>query len=467
MGIFSNIKNIFVSTNKTEEFANITVSKRDLSKDLISDYTYMPYVKSNPTDKIKQVKLYETIYETPIVNLCENVLRSGVLQIPYIITGPDEKQVEMIQKCFKDDINIKQVINGLLDARIYGYMIAEKVYYTTPRGSYKLRSIKFKKPWQFQFETDPYDNLTGLYYTTGADTYKNVNDSIYNKFVIATWPDVVFGNYYGTSEYYPIVEIVNRYNASNIMLDQAFKYLLTKPIIHYFNSQTNPEDISKVKAVVNGLSNSSVVHIPASRNAKTDNLEKDYLIEVLPDRADKEGLAPLRDEIKKLEDTIKLSLGVPLDIIGSSGTGSYARAKTQYLLYSAKVEQMQAWIEETINKQIIQPFININFGKQDEYPMFRFEETNEEVTQVKADVIQKLVTSGVIDEREEWIREYLGVPAIDEEEQAMLDESREEDIQEDVKEPEEVPAIDEEESSMLTDVLLSEEEGVNDEDIDA
>jgi len=399
MLITDRIKNIFKK-----------IEKKDLNTDLISTNEWSAnFPTGNPDDHVRSISEYQKIYDTPIVNLCENVLRAGIVQTPWIIQGEDLKLVEYIQNVY-GNLNIRALSDGLLDSRTFGYGVAEKIL-ELKNNIYEIVDIKFKKPENFQFKTDKYGSLASIRYSVTGEDFEDVN---MDKFIVSTWPGVKFGNYYGKSEYYNLYGLINRFNDNENTLQKALKFLLVKPLIHYFNSELDDDAIKKIKAAVGTLANSSLIHIPAGRNAKTDILEKDSIIEVLGNRSEPRSVDPMRSEIDREETMIKLMLGVPLDLLGTTtGGGSYARAKTQYLLYTAKVEQMQGWLEEIHNKQIITPLIKLNFREQKEYPKFKYQESDEGTTAAKASIIAELVRTGVIKGNEGWIREYLGLPESD------------------------------------------------------
>ena len=401
----------------------------------IPSYSKM-WDRSNPDDLVikygSETLAYKPISQNYIVKSAEDLLRQIALTVPYHITidnNDDNPQnqdiIEFIEDAFKKlKCNFKDFLDALLDARIYGFVVAEKVF-EVEDDKYVLKDLKFHPQEYFDIIRDEFLNIKILQYIgeSGVIDFSKPLDS----FIIGTYPYLTQGNYYGTSEYHSIRNLVKEYEDLTAMMDQGLQFIANKPIIHHFPTDRNPTITASINAAIDQLDNTSILHIEMKEildaTGKGDFKELDKL-DVLPDRASVAGLAQLREQLEKKEKLIKRSLGVP-DDMGFTDTemGSYAKAKEQGTLLVAKVERMQLWLEDIINNQIIKQLIDLNYPDCENYPIFFFEETEEEVTTEKVNNIKTLIDAGVVHPDESWIRtDYLILPEKEEIEEEIIDE---------------------------------------------
>lgn len=362
---------------------------------------------------------YKPIANNYIVKSCEDLLRQITLITPYHFTIDEQQKnaradevlefVETTLTSIKN--NFKNMLYCMLDGRVYGFFVAEKIF-IIENGKYILEEIKFHKPEYFEFIRDIYLNLQTLRYSgeSGVIDFENP----FTSFIIGTYPYLTQGNYYGVSEYQSIRNLVTEYDNLTAMLDKGLQFIACKPIIHYFAVDRDGEEINQSKSVVKQLDNYSVAHLPMKKlmgTTKEEYGELDKLV-VLDDRASTEGLKQLKQQLDKKEKNIRHSLGVPDDLgFTDTGVGSYAKAKEQGSLLVSKVERMQFWLEDIINNQIIKQLVDLNYPGFGIYPKFFFEETEEEVTTEKVNNIKTLIDARVIHPNEEWIRtDYLILP---------------------------------------------------------
>uniref|UniRef100_A0A6M3INX7 Phage head morphogenesis domain-containing protein n=1 Tax=viral metagenome TaxID=1070528 RepID=A0A6M3INX7_9ZZZZ len=116
------------------------------------------------------------------------------------------------------------------------------------------------------------------------------------------------------------------------------------------------------------------------------------------------------------------------DLVQSKGqVGSFALGKMQFttfLLVVQAIAREQAWC---LNDQLVCPLIDLNFPNAEGlYPELYFNAANTEDAEVKAKILKLLIDGGVVDKREQWVREYVGIPEMVPELAAKIEKEREE-----------------------------------------
>ena len=416
---------------------------------------------TNPDDNLScsySIKtVYDPIAKNPVVAACDELIRSAVLQIPYMFTcqnnygeHPEFEEIDNDILSFventlskMDYCSFMNVLDNLMDARKYGFVIAEKVFkFNVDMNKWCINKIKVKPVENFDFETDKYDNLTAIIYNA-PDGQMRIDN--YDKLIIASYPYIISGNYYGKSEFYEIKDDIDLLNDLECYQKQGFKYICGKPLIHAYDALSEDGGRNEINKV-NEMENWSIMHVPGMTviDEQTDKTEFRTMCEisVMDSRADSEGLVQVKEKIDEIKKDIKRKLGVPDEIgITSDQGGSYAKAKTQLNIFWSKVEKTHYWLEDIINKQLIQQLIDLNYDIPEnyQYPVMKFEETDQQVTQEKAMVIDTLIKSGVVKDWEQWIRQYLNLPEFNADDKPEEDQAPEMPSKEGSEEVEEEP----------------------------
>jgi hypothetical protein len=102
--------------------------------------------------------------------------------------------------------------------------------------------------------------------------------------------------------------------------------------------------------------------------------------------------------------------------LGSTQTGSRALGDTMFKMFLLSIESLANLIRETINKQIIEPLLELNFAEWQEMEVtVEWSNLKPEDSTVMADALQKLTTWVTYDEESEnHIRKTLGLPPLPE-----------------------------------------------------
>jgi len=97
---------------------------------------------------------------------------------------------------------------------------------------------------------------------------------------------------------------------------------------------------------------------------------------------------------------------------GAEDTGSFARAESDFDSFLLSVKQIQIELQEVVQKDIVEPLIDANWGPQERYPQFSFPEMTVEERSQLANVWSQAIQDGYVDPEIDarWLREELNVP---------------------------------------------------------
>ncbi len=106
---------------------------------------------------------------------------------------------------------------------------------------------------------------------------------------------------------------------------------------------------------------------------------------------------------------------------GDEGSGSYALGMVhndvRLDLLTSDTDQIAA----TINRQLIRPLVELNFGPEAPMPYLEFVLPKPDERKLYADVLEKLVSLGFDDVPLWWVREVFGIPAPEEGDETLRD----------------------------------------------
>ncbi len=307
----------------------------------------------------------------------------------------------------------KSLEDVVYSAMVCGFSVAEKLWESID-GRWVLRALKSHPSWNFEPEVDEWSNLQGIFHSQTGETFHP------GAFVWAVWPRIHAGNWLGQSELeairHDVLLLEKLEKAQAINTDQTVK----KAVVHTYNAVRSPEeqDISN-KAIDNALlgNKNGIVHLPATQDINLKLAASDE-IEILQDRTAPEALKQTSKIIDESKKEISRALGLPDDLGMTTATsGSWAKAQTVFNLFISRAEEVQRFVVDVVNRDIISDIIRFNFDTlPDGYkcPFWEYPELEETVSLDKADFIGKLVTSGVIDLNDsndnEWARKVVDAP---------------------------------------------------------
>ncbi|MDM7320244.1 MAG: DUF935 family protein [Fervidobacterium sp.] len=208
---------------------------------------------------------------------------------------------------------------------------------------------------------------------------------------------------------------------SFVLRDWArFLELFAQPIrIGKYHAGATQEDVNVLKQAVFNLGSDAAAVIPA---------------EMAIEFVEAGGKASSGELYHKLIQYIdkqvsKVVLGQTMTVDEGS---SYAQAKIHQEVRYDLLKADATSLAQTIQKQLIEPLVEINFGKEAQAPVFKFIVAEPEDQQAFVDNITKLVQIGV-EVPHQWIRAKLGIPEpteVEEHSMQKINETNEKEIEE-------------------------------------
>ena len=369
-----------------------------------------------------QAKKYTDILRNPVVKSALDTLIAGTFWAEGKVVAQNDYEKHPFFELMDDVIvarikqnlenlqyeTFKNVLKSMLWAGFgFGFALAELIWKKKP-GEYCLKSIKTKPSYNVTFYVDEKDNLQSIYWTPRGWFLDP------RKFLRGTWPWLQNGNYYGVSDLQCIYGDVKLLELIERLRAEGTQHLMIKTVIHHYLATGRQQNVtqSAIQAV-DSIESKSILHFPADTD-KDGKLNPQDQITVLDSRAEKQALDDVTEIINQLEKRIKRALCVSDDMgMTDVSTGSYAKSKTEFDLFLAKVEKCQEWICDLVNRQIIPKIVKYNFPEMMEgyqLPKWTFSSTEEEWDKDKLNMITVGVEAGLWGADEPWIREDLNLP---------------------------------------------------------
>ena len=403
----------------------------------------------NPDDLVgkKGLEIYRTMRRDEQIRSCLNIKKLATLSTNWIVKpGNQESDLskEMAKFCEyvlrnlksslgsdvkKDDDLSSQSVNtvtfnagsfqtnlyNILSALDYGFSLSEKIwkYYEDGpwAGKLGLVGLKTREPFGYDFCSDKHGNLIGIVPPGGWNQkLKNVKPgyAMYppSKFVIYSY-DYEFSNWYGQSDLrtahraWFCKDITIKF--MNIYLE---RYGSPTAVLKYprGKGKVSREMIRRLDDILKNMQSRSGFRIP-------DDITAELL------EATRSGESGYIKAIEKHDMSISRAILIPNKLgFGDDQGGSYALGKKHFDVFIFVIQKLRADIQETIvNEQILKPMLQFNYGEVPEelMPKFEFESLIGEDINEKAGVVKILVDAGIVDKREEWVRDYVEVPKRD------------------------------------------------------
>jgi phage gp29-like protein len=385
----------------------------------VSSYLYLtrPY-PYNPDDIIgkKGVRKYTEMARDEQIKAAMLAKQFSVIAPGWeVVPSAHEKQSEkddaedvadFVEQNFNDMAgSFDTKLIEMLSALIYGYSVAEKVFWLIDYGDYEgrvgLKELKFRNPEGFDFDMDPYGNL----YPDGVLQAQRRLPA--EKFVIYSYRKK-FSNYYGDSD---LRECYRPWWAK----DNVIKFMMIT-----LERYGEPTWVFNASGGLSGETKSLL------ENFMRDIQSKSGLI--LPDTIQADPKSPATDAgrtyipvLEYLDGLIRGALGLP-SLIGASTSekevGSLARSQTQFDLWVTLMEYIRHDVEANLNEQVIKPLVDMNFEVLDGlYPVFRFKAlTEDQKTKQFEEYLKGLSGKALTKTREDenFFRERLEMPLLSE-----------------------------------------------------
>jgi SPP1 gp7 family putative phage head morphogenesis protein len=357
------------------------------------------------------LKLYDQMMTDDKISGTFSLFKSLTLSADWEIKGGNAEHRKFVKSVMDhlQPISFLDVCHNLMDYKTYGFKVAENVW-GYRNGKQVITATKCKHSHNIKFHADQYDNLE--YFYVG---WTNVPEKRFypsrdpGKFLIAVYPYVKDGNWYGTSD---LQAVYREWWAKDLILKFRNIYLQNfgMPVVLIVYDEEMPGTLRQnlFDSCAN-IQENFQLRIPARRMDDTGDLVPYAKIEFL--EAKRPGDARYNEAISQLDTAMSRKLGIP-DKIGFSDSpgGSYNLGQTQFEVILTNIKTEHARISDIWNEQWIIPLIVANYGEQEEYPKLHWLGLTEGLTESKSKILSLLKQAAIIDGTEKWIADYLGIP---------------------------------------------------------
>lgn len=354
------------SRNPVDELYANMIEGTYFKSPLVADSYKMPYNPDDLYQKTFDYSIYEKMTNDDQVNVCLRLKKDLILGDGAQIVSTDEGQEEIIEDIesalFKDyEGNFIDDLEEILTAYDFGISITEKVFKIRESNKLGLKSLKTRHPNSWLLYQDDKGNVTKYEQRTVAG-----NIDVPKTNIIHFINDKRFQNPYGNSD------LRSAYNAwlTKTHIVRFFSIFLEKaasPIpVGKYNKNAPPGVADKILEVLKRFQTKTAITIP-------DDVEVEFL------EAKNNGDV-YHKAIHLFNMFIGRSLFVP-DLVGFTGSetggGSLALGKEQMNLFFMHILRRRSSLEDTINREIIAPIINYNWGFVEKPPVFKFKPIDE------------------------------------------------------------------------------------------
>jgi phage gp29-like protein len=347
--------------------------------------------------------------------------KAAIIHPGWTIEGDNEQQNEFVEAVFDGmEGTVEGVIRSILSAYDYGFSLHEKVYRYIEAGPFSgkigIEALRQKSPTRIDFNVDPFGKLKpmGIIQVQQTGTRKPLDPA---KFILHVYQQE-FDNYYGESD----LKAAYRFWFLKVNFFRYWGMYLEKfgiPLV--WGKVTTPTvdatDQAKFRTIVANLQAGMAAVAP-------DNLDLNFLE---PSQSGKETFAVAIDVLNV---SIARSILMPqlVGLAPQGNTGSLARAQEESDTLDMVLGGDSREVEDTLNEQLIRPLIDMNFGKMEVYPQFKFKPMREEdknaFVEAWADAVSKGAATST-PETEEHTRGLLGFPEATEAEKKKMQEPKE------------------------------------------
>lgn len=401
--IFSRVTSAFkeLTSGKTKEKELLELA-REIG--IYKDDTYERYDSEdfNPSDF--DLSVYDQMLKDGQVKAGLDIIKLSATAHGFEVSGDDEETKQYAQ-FIEDNFeqvqgNLEDTIREMLSALEYGYSCTEKVFeYDQKTGKIMLKKLKTLDPHTLRVKTNQFGDIEYVRQYIGSQKVTLPANKV-------MWfaNDRKFGNPYGHSALRQIYKhwyIKDKlYRFANIAYERYGTPLLVGHV-------QDAKDVNKMRRLlekINGLTGLAISGGDSIQAIQGNNADFIGYIEH-HDRKIMEGLL------------------VPPMLLGLSRgqSGSYALSGNQFDIFLFRLQSLQRDIKSIIEEQIIRPLVDLNFPNAKRYPSFNFRLMTQEDIEKLSRVFQLLISARVISPEEDWLRERLGFPPINEERKKAME----------------------------------------------
>lgn len=332
----------------------------------VADSYKTPYNPDELYQKSFDYSIYEKMINDDQVSVCLSLKKDLILGDGANILAQDSDQDEIVEdlnKALFEDYegNFVDDLEEILTSYEFGFSITEKIFKIREGGYLGLKSLKTRHPNSWLIYQDVHGNIEKFEQKT-SDGSKDINRNSIIHFI----NNKRFQNPYGNSD-----------------LRAAYNAWLTKLHVSrffsiYLEKAASPIPVGRYdKNSPKGFADTLLNILKKFQTKTAISIPKEVEIEFLEAKSNGEAY---HKAIHLFNMIIGRSLFVP-DLVGftggETGGGSLALGKEQMNLFFMHIIRRRNSLEETINREIIKPIINYNFGFMENMPKFKFKQLDE------------------------------------------------------------------------------------------
>lgn len=368
-----------------------------------SDYQLRPYNPSELYQKFTYT-IYDDMREDDQIFALLSLKKNLIINAGFQIQCEDEDIQEFLEWNF-EQMNFSRHLFEILSAFDYGFSLTEKIFtmQETPfGGKICLSQLKTRPPHTFEFHQDDYGDIEFIRQNNG-----NGIIDLEPKYFIHYINNAEFDNPYGNSDlnkgvytaWWSKKAIMKFWNMHLERFGNPIR------IARYEKQRLSDQERSDIISFVKNLqSNAGAV------------ISKDIEIQLLEANKNGEGFDRAIDKYNLM---IARKMLIP-DLLGLGGAetsgGSYSLGEVQFDMFLQTLEQPRHYLERLIKMEILDPLIEMNFGKNkaDAFLVFNPVSDKRKIEYAKIFLDAKQKGAINISERDEnWFREIIGMEPVE------------------------------------------------------
>jgi phage gp29-like protein len=362
---------------------------------------------ANPDDLVarKGLDVYDRMMTDAQVRMAVNYKRFAVLSADWDVLpgGPEKRDAEIADFARRSLENMSgsvvQALFGIMNALVHGYSISEMVFAPgnggRDAGRWRLEAVKPKNPRDYDFDLDPFGNITGLWLT---DENGRRSKLPLWKFVVYTYlPE--YNRPWGRSDLRPAYK---HWWSKDFLLKWWNIYLETygapTRVGKYPAGSTPASHQEDLKRVLRDIVNNTAITIP-------DDMQIDFV--TAQGEAGFEAAVEYHDR-----QIVKGILGQTLTSDEGQRVGSLALGNVHQETMEDYVTFLRRDIAETvIGEQVIRRLVDFNFAGVENYPRFVWRPRKGKVALASVSDVAALIESGLVTKNDYGIlRDRLDLP---------------------------------------------------------
>lgn len=394
---------------------------------MVPDSYRGPYNPDDVWQKTGDYSIYQEMMKDDQVNICMRLKKDLVLGAGYGFHSELEENkeiVEFLEHEFIDyhGLTFSKALEDILSSYDFGFSISEKLFEIRDDGKLSIRSIKTRHPSSWRIYQDDFGNIEKFEQNT-AKGFKDINPKALIHYTI----NEQFQNPFGQSDlracynaWFTKRQVIRYFG---IFLEKAASPL---PVARY-DKNAPQEAINDIFNAIKKLQTKTALALP-----------KDIELTFLEAKSSGEAYSKAIDIFNMF---IGRALFVP-DLLGMTGSetsgGSFALGKEQMNLFFMHIKRRRNELEELVNKHLVKPLVQYNFGDVEKCPKFKFAPIDDnlavELSKLWLDAVKSRVWSPTPDEIN-YFRSLVKFPESDDVEMLKGESSEIDSIEDDKDQP--------------------------------